>query len=905
MPPEAVSGTSAPVRRSRRAAADKEEPTVARTTLLEVKALRSFTVRPRLPEPLAALDRLASNLRWSWDRPTRELFTSIDPRIWDEGGHDPRRVLAEVEPARLDELSSDASFLERMTAVAASLDAYESLPRWFQHELASGHVPTVGGESALDGGVVAYFSPEFGIAEAVQQYSGGLGVLAGDHLKAASDLGVPLVAIGLFYRHGYFRQSLTVDGWQQERFPDLDPYAMALELCSDVRVTIELEERTLIAQVWKATIGRTPLYLLDADVEENPHDLQLVTDRLYGGDVEHRLRQEMLLGIGGVRALDALGIPAHVFHTNEGHAGFLGLERIRACMQRDGLTFAEALEAVRPGAVFTTHTPVPAGIDQFPRELMDRYFGQWAHGCGIDLDTLMALGHHPADPSDAPFNMAVMGMRLAERRNGVSELHGEVSRGMFCDLWPGVPQPETPIGHVTNGVHGSTWVAAEMVEVFAEHVGADWQWAGPQRWDAISDADDDLLWQAHRSSKVRMVERVRERLRASGLSVGRSASDLAWVDQALDPDALTICFARRFATYKRAALLLTQTERLLALLHDADRPIQFVFAGKAHPADDRGKELIRQIVTFAQDPAVRTRFTFVEDYDMALARALVQGADIWLNTPVRPMEASGTSGMKAVMNGAMHCSILDGWWAECFRAGSTNGADTGGVGGPNGWAISSAEAVDDTARRDELEANSLFDILETQVIPLYHPAPGDLGSTPTAWVSRMKESLRTLAPFVGAHRMVRDYVDELYLPAAERAGELSADGYRGARDLAAFRARIAACWHQVHVDDVEVDDAVADLGGARPVTATVALGELRPDEVEVQLVAGRVGQAGELEDIVTVVMAEDGRTDDAHHRFVADAPLLSAGRMGVTARVVPASDLLTNPVELGRVAWAG
>jgi starch phosphorylase len=867
-----------------------------------VKALRSFTVRPRLPEALAPLDRLASNLRWSWDRPTRELFTSIDPRIWDEGGHDPRRVLAEVATQRLDELAADPAFLEQLTAVTAALDAYESLPRWFQQGLADGRIPSVDGESALDGGVVAYFSPEFGIAEAVPQYSGGLGVLAGDHLKASSDLGVPLVAIGLFYRHGYFRQSLTVDGWQQERFPDLDPYAMALELCDGVRVSVDLAEQTLVAQVWKATIGRTPLYLLDADIEENPHDLQLVTDRLYGGDVEHRLRQEILLGIGGVRALEALGVPAHVFHTNEGHAGFLGLERIRTHMQRDGLSFPQALEAVRAGAVFTTHTPVPAGIDQFPRELIERYFSGWAAECGIGLDELMSLGHRPQDEPDDRFNMAVMGMRLAERRNGVSALHGEVSREMFHDLWPGVPEAETPVGHITNGVHGSTWVSPELNDLFTEQIGSDWQWAGAASWDAITSVDDEQLWQAHRAAKVRMVEHVRARLRASGTSLGRSPSEMAWVDDALDPDALTICFARRFATYKRAALLLSQADRLRALLADADRPIQFVFAGKAHPADDNGKELIRQIVAFSHDMDVRTSFMFVEDYDMALARSLVQGADIWLNTPVRPMEASGTSGMKAVMNGAMHCSVLDGWWAECFRAGSPQGGDATGVDGPNGWAISSAESVEDDARRAELEANSLFDILETQIVPTYHAAAGGV---PTAWIAIMKESLRTLAPFVSAHRMVRDYVDALYVPAAARAVELSADHHAGAKELAAFRARLDASWHQVHIDDVDLDEAIADLGGTRRVTAKVALGELQPSEVEVQLVAGRVGQSGELEDPVIVAMSDEGAADDAHHVFGAEAPIVAAGRMGVNVRVVPCSDLVDDPLELGHVAWAG
>ena len=868
-----------------------------------MKALRSFTVRPRLPEALAPLDRLASNLRWSWDRPTRELFAGIDPHVWDDGGHDPRRVLAEVAPERLDDLASDPAFLERLSATTASLDAYESLPRWFQHELSDGHVTTTAdGESALDGGVVAYFSPEFGITEAVPQYSGGLGVLAGDHLKAASDLGVPLVAIGLFYRHGYFRQSLTVDGWQQERFPDLDPYAMALELCDGVRVTVDLAGRPLIAQVWKATIGRTPLYLLDADIEENPHDLQLVTDRLYGGDVEHRLRQEILLGIGGVRALEALGVPAHVFHTNEGHAGFLGLERIRNYMQREGLTFPQALEAVRAAAVFTTHTPVPAGIDQFPRELIEAYFSGWAEECGIGIDQLMELGHRPGSEPGDRFNMAVMGMRLAERRNGVSALHGEVSREMFHDLWPGVPESETPVGHITNGVHGSTWVSPELADLFSERIGDDWQWAGPTSWDAITSVDDDVIWQAHRAAKVRMIDQVRDRLAASGASLGRSPSDLAWAQDALDPDALTICFARRFATYKRAALLLSQSDRLRALLADTDRPIQFVFAGKAHPADDSGKELIRQIVAFSHDPDIRSRFMFVEDYDIALARALVQGADIWLNTPVRPMEASGTSGMKAVMNGAMHCSVLDGWWAECFRADSPQGARPDGVDGPNGWAISSAEAVEDEERRAELEANSLFDILETQIVPTYHSA--DPGQVPTAWVAIMKESLRTLAPFVSAHRMVRDYVQDLYLPAAARGAALSSDHLAGAKALAALRERLDASWHQVHVDDVDVDDSIADLGGTRRVTAKVALGALSPSEVEVQLVAGRVGQSGELEEPVTVAMVDEGAVDDGHRSFAGEAPILAAGRMGVTVRVVPADALVDTPLELGHVAWA-
>lgn len=857
-----------------------------------MKALRSFTVRPRLPEPLQPLEALATNLRWSWDRATRELFASIDPAAWDEGGHDPRRVLATVTPERLEELAADAAFVQRLGSVAAELERYTSGPRWFATKAG-------GDASPLADSVVAYFSPEFGISEAVPQYSGGLGVLAGDHLKSASDLGVPLVAIGLFYRHGYFRQSLTVDGWQQERFPDLDPYAMALELCDGIRVSLELADRTLVAQVWRAVVGRTPLYLLDCDLPENPHDLQLVTDRLYGGDVEHRLRQEMLLGIGGVRALEALGIPVSVFHTNEGHAGFLGLERIRRLMTVDGLSFPEALEAVRAGAVFTTHTPVPAGIDQFPRELVERYFSGWAAECGISLDDLMAIGHRPGQDPSERFNMAVMGMRLAERRNGVSRLHGAVSRDMFADLWPGIGQEETPVGHITNGVHGATWVSAEVDGLLGSAVGKGWQWESADAWRGVEGIGDDELWQARHASKERLVEQVRERLVASLISQGRSPSDVAWVDDALDPDALTICFARRFATYKRATLLLSQPDRLRRLLGDADRPVQFVFAGKSHPADDQGKELIRQVVAFSHDPEVRARFVFVEDYDMALARALVQGADVWLNTPVRPMEASGTSGMKAVLNGGLHCSVLDGWWAECFLSGREPDAE----GGPNGWAISSAEAVEDPERRAEIEANSLFELLETQVVPLYHDRPAPGAASP-GWAGRVKESLRTLGPYVSAHRMVRDYVTDLYLPGAARAAELAAEGHRGARELAEYRHRLSDHWHRVHVDSVEVDESEADLGATREVRATVALGDLSGADVEVQLVTGRVGQSGELEGVGTVTMHDDGPVDDAHRRYVGAAKLSSAGRMGVTVRVVPHHPLVIDPVELGLVAWA-
>ncbi|MDQ3293055.1 MAG: alpha-glucan family phosphorylase [Actinomycetota bacterium] len=843
-----------------------------------MKALRSFTVRPTLPRELAALEALAMNLRWSWDEQTRDLFRWVDPGQWDASIHDPVRLLGLVSPERLEELAADAGFLRFLDEVHTELLGYLSKPRWFQ---------------AQEGGsplrLVAYFSPEYGIAEALPQYSGGLGVLAGDHLKASSDLGVPLVGVGLFYKHGYFRQALDIEGWQQERYPDLDPYGMALTLCDGVSVSVDLAGRPLHARVWRADVGRVPLYLLDADVEENEPELRTVTDSLYGGDPEHRLQQEILLGVGGVRALQALGIDAQVFHTNEGHAGFLGFERIRQQVQK-GLAFSDAVEAVRAGTVFTTHTPVPAGIDRFPRPMMERYFGEWAEEVGLDADGLMALGHRTGDLPDERFNMAVMGLRLAARRNAVAQLHGEVSREMFADLWPDVPVDEVPIGAVTNGVHAPTWVSSEMGDVLARHVLPEWEEAGRDRWARIHEARDDELWRARAVGREALVAFIRRRLRESLQSRGHAPSNLSWTDEVLDPAALTICFARRFATYKRATMILSHPERLRSMLLDPERPVQFVFAGKAHPADDNGKAMIQEIARFATDLGVRHRFVFLEDYDIAVARALYQGADVWLNNPRRPQEACGTSGMKAALNGALNCSILDGWWDELFD-------------GENGWAITSAEALEDDERRDREEAESLFQLLETQVVSLFYERRG---TTPRRWIEKVKHAFATLGPEVLASRQVRDYVLSLYEPAAahDTAVRGDDDGFAPARELSAWRSRVLEAWHGVHVDDVVVDEEPVDVGQERTVEAIVALGDLSPDDVEVQAVRGWARGDGDLVDTEVVAMAPAGEAPEGHLRYRVTFACPRAGRIGVTVRVVPSHPLLATKVELGRIAWA-
>ena len=677
-----------------------------------MKALRRFTVRAHLPDRLAALEQLSVNLRWSWDKPTQDLFAAIDPALWERCGQDPVALLGAVTPQRLDELAAHQQFLDRLDRLADDLRDYLTRPLWYQEQTEAaeaGSLPTG----------IAYFSMEFGVSEVLPNYSGGLGILAGDHLKAASDLGLPLVAVGLYYRSGYFRQSLTADGWQQETYPSLDPQGLPLRLLtteSDEPLLVALtlpDEHELRVRVWVAQVGRIPLLLLDSDVPENEHDLRGVTDRLYGGDQDHRIKQEILAGIGGVRAIRAFtaaeGItPPEVFHMNEGHAGFLGLERIRELMTDSQLDFDTALTVVRSSTVFTTHTPVPAGIDRFPVEMVRHYFGgedgkkESVLVPGVPLDRIVALG---AEDDPTKFNMAHMGLRLAQRANGVSLLHGRVSRAMFNELWPGFDPDEVPIGSVTNGVHAPTWAAQEWLALGRELIGSDSP-SEPAVWERLQQVDSGHLWWIRCQLREQLVADVRRRLRLSWLERGAPEAELGWIAEAFDPNVLTIGFARRVPTYKRLTLMLRDPARLQRLLLDEERPIQMIVAGKSHPADDGGKALIQQVVRFADRPEVRDRIAFLPDYDMSMARLLYWGCDVWLNNPLRPLEACGTSGMKSALNGGLNLSILDGWWDEWYD-------------GENGWEIPTADGVSDE-RRDDLEAAALYGLLESTVAPKFY-----------------------------------------------------------------------------------------------------------------------------------------------------------------------------------------
>ncbi|MFF1633728.1 alpha-glucan family phosphorylase [Leifsonia sp. NPDC058248] len=856
-----------------------------------MKAIRRFTVRAVLPENLGALEELAGNLRWSWHEPTRQLFARIAPELWQQVRHDPIALLGAVDPSRLAELAADPGYVEWANHLRDDLHAYLSEPRWYQ---------------SLDDSAphaIAYFSPEFGIAAALPQYSGGLGILAGDHLKAASDLGVPLVGVGLFYRSGYFSQAITPDGWQLESYPVLDPDGLPLSVLRNpdgtaVQITLALPNGVLHARVWQAAVGRVRLLLLDTDIPENEERLRSVTDRLYGGGGEHRLLQELLLGIGGVRAVkawtDLSGTPSpEVFHTNEGHAGFLGVERISDLIG-EGLTFDEALQVVRAATVFTTHTPVPAGIDRFESSLVQQYFSTDLLP-GVSAQEVLALGaeDYPGGTPDV-FNMAVMGLRLGQHANGVSKLHGDVSRHMFAGLYPGFDADEVPIDSVTNGVHAPTWTDPLLRALADERLGtddttaADWSNSG-----AVSNSD---LWSVRTRMREQLVGDARRRLQAAWESQNPGGVAPAWMNDLLDPSVLTIGFARRVPTYKRLTLMLHSPERLRAILLNPERPVQIVVAGKSHPADEEGKRLIQKLVQFASEPDIRTRLVFLPDYDIGMAQLLYPGTDIWLNNPLRPLEACGTSGMKAALNGALNLSILDGWWAEYYD-------------GENGWAIPSADAAGDGAERDALEAEALYDLIENQIAPRFYDRDGD--GIPEAWVAQIRHTLSTDSPELSAARMVREYVNRLYVSACRFERRLTADGYAAARGLAAWKGRVRAAWPGVSVGHVESGgvDAVPQVGDELHVRALVHLNGLTPDDVEVQVVFGRSHEGDQLTDVRYSALEVDRNAPGTHdasaaYEYWGTVELAWAGAFGYTVRVVPKNDLLISPAELGLVAVA-
>ena len=883
------------------------QPRMLSVSVTQVKAIRRFTVRTVLPEPIRPLARLASNLRWSWHRPTRELFEGLNPRLWKESGQDPVGFLGMVSREEFQQLAADRSVVERVRAAEQDLDRYLEEPRWYQG---------LGPDAPAS---IAYFSPEFGITEVLPQYSGGLGILAGDHLKAASDLGVPLIGVGLLYQAGYFKQSLSRDAWQQETYPVLDPDGLPLTLLREpsadgigrpLQIALPLPNgRRLLAHIWRADVGRVPLLLLDSNVPGNDDAARSITDRLYGGGGDHRLQQELLLGMGGVKALRAFqqltGTAApEVFHTNEGHAGFLGIERIQELMAGEqALSFDEALAAGRASTVFTTHTPVPAGIDRFEIAQIHHFF-QAGLAPDVPIDRILELGRENyAEGNPSVFNMAVMGLRLAQRANGVAKLHGEVSRGMFSALWPGFDHSEVPITSVTNGVHVPTWVDSRISKLARDQFGSEAEANG--RWDLAYNVSDADVWALRREMRSALVDDVRLRLRAAWKKRGAADAELGWTDKVLDPDILTIGFARRVPTYKRLTLMLREPERLKALLLHKEHPIQLVIAGKSHPADDAGKKMIQDLVRFTDDPAVRHRIAFLPNYDIAMARTLFPGCDVWLNNPLRPLEACGTSGMKAALNGSLNLSVLDGWWDEMYD-------------GENGWAIPTANNGASPEERDDIEAAALYELLETQVAPRFYgstvsagagaagPSTSGAEKVPTHWVSMIKHTLSHLGPAVSAERMLRDYVNILYRPAAEAGRSASANSYSQARTLAAWTAKVRLAWPLVHVEHVDSVGVSEDpqIGDILQVNAYVALHNLTPEDVAVEVAYGRAEESDSLSDITVMELKMQEDLGSGRHLFSGSLVIDRSGPFGYTVRVLPRHDALASKAELGLIVNA-
>ncbi|MGI8989104.1 MAG: alpha-glucan family phosphorylase [Bryobacteraceae bacterium] len=844
-----------------------------------IQPIREFLVRPALPTSLSRLSELAYNIIWSWDPVIRALFRRLDPVLWKECGYNPVVMLGRVKQTTLERAATDPRYLAQYTLACQRYDSQlKTTPR-------------------ADNKLIAYFSAEYGLTECLPIYSGGLGILSGDHLKSSSDCDLPLVGVGLLYQLGYFRQFLNPDGWQQERYLENDFYTLPIRPVRDandkpIRVSVNLPSGPVAIQVWAIEVGRVKLILLDTNLPENSlAEDRSITDQLYGGDNDKRVRQEIVLGIGGMRALEAIGMKPSVFHMNEGHSAFLALERVRLFIETHKLNFEEAVEATRCNNVFTTHTPVPAGIDIFDVGLMHHYFHDYCRDAGVEFDSFMALGRrNPADRGER-FSMAILAINTSAYRNAVSTLHGEISREMWHALWPELPVSETPITSVTNGVHLPSWLNGDLADIYDQYLEPDWRerHGDLKTWELVKEIPDEELQEAHRRRKRRLIAFIRDRQTASASRRKAAAAELRYSSEVLDPNALTIGFARRFATYKRATLLFRDVERLKKILRDRERPVQIIIAGKAHPRDQPGKTFIREIVALSRDPELWKYVVFLEDYDMKAAREMVQGVDVWLNTPRRGEEACGTSGMKAAMNGVLNLSILDGWFDEIYEQSG-------------GWAIGDREEYSDD--QDGLHASAIYYLLENEIVPMFYDRR-EHGSS-TEWMRRVKRCIMNITPRYDARRMVTEYNDRLYAPAHEAFVGLRAGNFEKARERASWNARVRRVWDRVNF--VEMGPApigAVTSGKTVPVRAAVEMAGLAPDDVRVEVVVGRVGTSGGLEETELLTLPATEQVGSVTV-FARDIVPQQTGRLGFALRISPNHypDPLTRPCT-SLLKWSG
>ena len=847
-----------------------------------MNVLGTLSVFPQIPKPIGRLHELAYNLWWSWTPDAQALFSNLNLPLWDRLAHNPVKFLREVSQESLNQAATDPNYVALYDQVMAAFDAYmKPASTWFADTYPD-----------LKNTTIAYFSAEFGLHEALPIYSGGLGVLSGDHCKAASDLGLPFIGIGFLYSGGYFTQRITGDGRQEAtynkiKFDEVPTQAAHNSQNEEVVVKVDLPGRAVYAKIWQIQVGRIPLFLMDTDIALNDAQDRELTARLYGGDNETRISQEIILGIGGVRAVRALGYSPAVWHMNEGHAAFLGLERIRELVQNQGLTFQQALEVTRASSVFTTHTPVPAGHDAFGFDMMDKYFGRYWGQLGVNREAFLQFARQD-QPWGATFSMTVLAFRCSGLANGVSKLHGDVSRSMWNWLWPGTPTAEVPIDSITNGVHTETWLSPALRLLFDRYLGSDWRQRidDPALWQGVYNIPDEELWQALQKGKERLFHFMEQRAKNRAYRMGEGPARLKQISTFFSPDTLVIGFARRFATYKRATMIFRDVERIKRLVTNHDRPVMILFSGKAHPADEPGKEFIRQICQMAQHPDFEQKVMFIEDYDMNIARCMVQGVDVWLNNPRRPREARGTSGEKAALNGCPNLSVLDGWWAE-------------GYNGKNGWAIGEERLYKDEATQDEADALSLYTTLEDEVVPAYYQR-GDDG-IPHFWLDIVRASISSAAWLFSMTRMIKDYTNKMYVPAARHQAVMTANGYAHTREVTDWKQRVAFHWPQLRIEASGPRDGQLTVGEPVEIKATVRLSGLTPDEVAVEIVSGfQDGAAGLTDEPMQLV----GRSDDGAYYYRGLLAPTASGQLIYGVRIIPVHADLFNKHAMALTSWA-
>lgn len=849
-----------------------------------MKPVHSFVVTANLPKRIGKLKELAYNYWWCWNSDAREIFIRINRSLWEEVNHNPVLLINKTPQETLQKLAESPDFTSYLDYIYDKFQSYMRSNTYYQEK----HLTSRG--------VIAYFSPEFGINESFPIYSGGLGVLAGDHLKSASDLGLPLVGIGLLYQQGYFRQHLTQNGWQNESYNYNDFFSMPITLVRSssgepIKISVDLPRGKAFAQIWKLNLGRIFLYLLDTNIPDNHlEEYRNISDQLYGGDRETRIQQEIVLGMGGMRALAAMGIEVAVAHINEGHAAFALLERTKMMMDKYHLDFREAKTLCKESSVFTTHTPVPAGNETFSLERMEHNLSYMPQYLGITKEEFLELGHLNGFNSQEAFSMTVLGLRMTSYHNGVSKLHGEVARKMWHQIWKCFPMNEVPIHGLTNGVHTQTWVAREFAELYDRYLSPVWRTDtdNPEIWKMIHSIPSEEIWREKQRRRVRLVLFARNYLNTKQRN-SLPPDQIGRINEFLNPDALTIGFARRFATYKRATLLFRNMDRLKAILTNPDRPVQVFIAGKAHPHDTQGKEVIQSIILKVRQYGLERHVVFLEDYDMVVARMLVKGCDVWLNNPIRPLEASGTSGMKAALNGTLNFSVLDGWWDEGFNA-------------QNGFAIGAGEEHDNSPEMENKESEMIYDMLETAIVPMfYHRAANRV---PEEWVAYMKNSIETITGEFSTHRMVRDYSEMFYLPALEKFSLLSADGAAEARKMQEWKNKIRSEWEKVEIMNINYEENQDYyVGKSIPVSASIALGELSPDDVEVQVYYGSLDHHGTFADTVAKPL-EYVKSESGFHYFKGSYLCPDTGMQGFTIRVLPKHKHLVNPAEMYLCRWA-